>query len=235
MRRPSPIFVALVLALVAGGWVTWTGWGNPDIGVFVFEVLRGSACRYSSCAWNSGSSGSGREPDRGLQLWLGAMRWLRRLCGIIPGHDHPGRTAPARRALETRPTAAAAATLPRSRRRATHRARPRLHGRDPVYVSHLHPLGAAAGRRVRLRQRDDLLAPVRRMGPSGRVRTAPRGAAGRTRRGRRARLVPRQCRLLQPARHKGGTTPAQTRSTEPSGGPSSTWPVRVPGCRCRCW
>jgi Zn-dependent protease len=28
--------VALVVALVAGGWVTWTGWGNPDIGVFVF-------------------------------------------------------------------------------------------------------------------------------------------------------------------------------------------------------
>jgi Zn-dependent protease len=36
MRRPSLIFVALVVALVAGGWVTWTGWGNPDIGVFVF-------------------------------------------------------------------------------------------------------------------------------------------------------------------------------------------------------
>jgi len=36
MRRPSLIFVALVVALVAGGWVAWTGWGNPDIGVFVF-------------------------------------------------------------------------------------------------------------------------------------------------------------------------------------------------------
>ncbi len=28
--------MALVVALVAGGWVTWTGWGNPHIGVFVF-------------------------------------------------------------------------------------------------------------------------------------------------------------------------------------------------------
>jgi hypothetical protein len=36
MRRPSLIFVALVVALVAGGWATWTGWGNPNIGVFVF-------------------------------------------------------------------------------------------------------------------------------------------------------------------------------------------------------
>jgi Zn-dependent protease len=36
MRRPSLIFVALVVALVVGGWVTWTGWGNPHIGVFVF-------------------------------------------------------------------------------------------------------------------------------------------------------------------------------------------------------
>jgi Zn-dependent protease len=36
MRRPSLIFVALVVAFVAGGWVTWTGWGNPHIGVFVF-------------------------------------------------------------------------------------------------------------------------------------------------------------------------------------------------------
>ena len=36
MRRPSLIFAALVMALVAGGWATWTGWGNPDIGVFVF-------------------------------------------------------------------------------------------------------------------------------------------------------------------------------------------------------
>jgi Zn-dependent protease len=36
MRRPSLIFVALVVAFVAGGWVSWTGWGNRDIGVFVF-------------------------------------------------------------------------------------------------------------------------------------------------------------------------------------------------------
>jgi Zn-dependent protease len=36
MRRPSLIFVALVVALVAGGWATWTGWGSPDIDVFVF-------------------------------------------------------------------------------------------------------------------------------------------------------------------------------------------------------
>jgi Zn-dependent protease len=36
MRRPSLIFVALVVALVAGGWATWTGWGNPNIAVFVF-------------------------------------------------------------------------------------------------------------------------------------------------------------------------------------------------------
>jgi Zn-dependent protease len=36
MRRPSLIFVALVVALVAGGWATWTGWGSPNIGVFVF-------------------------------------------------------------------------------------------------------------------------------------------------------------------------------------------------------
>jgi hypothetical protein len=36
MRRPNLTFVALVVALVAGGWVTWAGWGNPDVGVFVF-------------------------------------------------------------------------------------------------------------------------------------------------------------------------------------------------------
>jgi transposase len=32
-----------------------------------------------------------------------------------------------------------------------------------------------------------------------------------------------------------GTCVAQTRSIGPSPGPSCTWPLRVAGCRCRCW
>jgi transposase len=32
-----------------------------------------------------------------------------------------------------------------------------------------------------------------------------------------------------------GDLTGATRSTGPSAGASSTWPVRAPGCRCRCW
>ena len=84
---------------------------------------------------------------------------------MIPAHDHPGRPPAARPALAAHPALAASAAIPRPRRRAPHRARPGLYGRDHLHGPHLHPLGAAAGRRVRLRQRDHLLATLRRVGP----------------------------------------------------------------------
>src|SRR5512132_1283287 len=107
---------------------------------------------------------------------------------MIPAHDRPGRQTPARGAVAAPPALAATAALPRPRGRAPHRARPGLHGRDPVHGPHLHPLGAAAGRRVRLRQRDHLLAALCRMGPRRGVRAAAGAAAGGVGRGWRAGL-----------------------------------------------
>jgi hypothetical protein len=65
------------------------------------------------------------------------------------------------------PAAAATATLPGARWRAPDRVGSGLQGRDHLHGPHLYPLGAVAGRRVRLRQCDDLLAPLRRVGQSG--------------------------------------------------------------------
>ena len=163
----------------------------------------------------------------GTSGWLGGA--------MIPAHDHPGRPPAARPAVAAHPAPAPPAAIPRPRRRAPDRARPGLHGRDHLHGPHLHPLGAAAGGRVRLRQRDHLLAAVRRVGRRWGVRAAAGAAAGRARRGRRAGLVAGQRGLLQPPRCSGGITPAQTRSTGPSADPSCTWPLRVVACRCRCW
>jgi hypothetical protein len=178
-----------------------------------------------------------RGPSRAERTFRnrGRSRGLGCLCAMIPPHDHPRRPAAARPAVAADPTAAAPSAIPRPRWRASHRLRPRLHGRDHLHGPHLHPMGAAAGRRVRLRQRDQLLAAVRRMGGRWGVRAAPGGPVERTRHRRPAGLVTGQRGLLQPARRSGGTTPAQTQSTGPSAGPSCTWPLRRPGCRCRCW
>src|SRR5215203_1285599 len=154
---------------------------------------------------------------------------------MIARYEHPGRAAPARCALGAHPPPAATPTLPRPRRRPPHRARPGLHGRDHLHGPHLHPVGAAAGGRVRLRQRDHLLATLRRVGGRGGVRAAPGAAAGRTGRRGAAGLVAGERGLGPPARGKGGTCVAQTRSIGPSAGPNCTWPSRARGCRCRCW
>ncbi len=37
-RRPSPTFVALVVAFALAGWACWTGWGSPGVAVFLFVV-----------------------------------------------------------------------------------------------------------------------------------------------------------------------------------------------------
>jgi hypothetical protein len=100
------------------------------------------------------------------------------LCAMIPPHDDPRRPAAARPTLAAHPAAAATPTLPRARRRAPHRAGPGLHGRDHLHGPHLHPLGAAAGGRVRLRLGDHLLATLRRVGPRRGLRAAPGVAAG---------------------------------------------------------
>jgi len=36
--RPSPIFVALVALLVTSGWMTWAGFGNVRLDVFLFVI-----------------------------------------------------------------------------------------------------------------------------------------------------------------------------------------------------
>jgi Zn-dependent protease len=38
LRRPSPIFLGLVALCATGAWITWTGKGEPRVGVFVFVV-----------------------------------------------------------------------------------------------------------------------------------------------------------------------------------------------------
>src|SRR5919108_2606832 len=72
-----------------------------------------------------------------------------------------------RPAVAAHPAAATTPALPGARRRTPHRARPGLHGRDHLHGTHLHPVGAAAGGRVRLRQRDDLLAAVAQWAHAG--------------------------------------------------------------------
>jgi Zn-dependent protease len=98
MRRPSPVFVALVVTLVAGGWVTWTGWGNPDIGVFVF-VAAGwlvSLCLHEFAhAYVAYRSGDRSVVERGL--------------------SHPQSPALQRRAAEHRAAAAVCAGAGRPR------------------------------------------------------------------------------------------------------------------------
>jgi Zn-dependent protease len=36
LLRPSPVFLGLVAACAAGGWLTWNGYGDARVGVFVF-------------------------------------------------------------------------------------------------------------------------------------------------------------------------------------------------------
>jgi hypothetical protein len=62
--------------------------------------------------------------------WLGAM---------IRPHDHPWPIAFCLTRHGLHPASAAAPTFPGTRRRAPDRARPGLHGRDPVHGPHLHP------------------------------------------------------------------------------------------------
>src|SRR5215204_7503472 len=73
----------------------------------------------------------------------GTLGWLG--GAMIPAHDHPGRPPAARPAVAAHPALAPSAAIPSARRRAPHRARPGLHGRDHLHDPHLHPLGAAAG------------------------------------------------------------------------------------------
>jgi Zn-dependent protease len=76
--------VALVVALVAGGWVTWTGWGNPDIGVFVF-VAAGwvvSLCLHEFAhAYVAYRSGDRSVVERGY-LTLSPLRYSDALLSI---------------------------------------------------------------------------------------------------------------------------------------------------------
>jgi transposase len=58
---------------------------------------------------------------------------------ILPAHDYSGRPAAARPAVAAHRAPATPTALPRPRRCAPHRARPGLHGRDPVHGPHLHP------------------------------------------------------------------------------------------------
>src|ERR671922_2385199 len=92
-----------------------------------------------------------RPGDRAWKRWDGGRH-------ATPPTTTTGRPAAAGCAVAAHPTSAAATAW---RWRAPDRPGSGLHGRDPVHVPHLHPLGAAAGQRVRLRVGDDLLEPVR--------------------------------------------------------------------------
>jgi hypothetical protein len=163
----------------------WVGWSRGR--------------RAHAVAWDGAQWWIARLPDRLRQRVVAPVLparlsgqsgtvWLAEFKPALdaPGHEHPGGSTPARRAVAAYPAAAAISAGPAPRRGPAPRPGPQLRRRADLHGPHQHTLEPVA------RQGAGLRSPLpagaaSTSGQAGHIRTAPVAAVGRARRGQPAR------------------------------------------------